>query len=84
MRHYSVDDFLNSASSTPYKVEVEKKISLLYDFYILKRTRKCSDSREEDVRRVFLTYKTSIRLDNAVHGIFTGDYTLDSLLSPTA
>ena len=47
MKHYSVDDFLCNISC-PYKIEVEKKINLLYDLRILRRVKRRIDSREKE------------------------------------
>lgn len=80
MRHYSADDFLENAPLCSYKMEVEQKISLLYDLHILKRSKKINDCREEDVRKILLTCTSSTQLNNVLHGIFIGNYTLDDLL----
>lgn len=79
MKHYSVDDFLCNISC-PYKIEVEKKINLLYDLRILRKVKRRIDSRENDVYRMFMSYESKIKLDNVVRGIIIGNYTLDELL----
>lgn len=60
---------------------VEEKISLLYDFCILRRGKhKAKDSREQNVREMLLTCGNEARMEIALHGIHIGDYTLNKLL----
>lgn len=79
---YNVDEFLGvNAEPTTYDDEVEKKISLLYDFCILhKQKRLGPDGREAAVRRLLRSYKSTIIMDNAVHDILVGKAQLDDTL----
>ena len=84
MQEYRIDEFLDmgeNATPTTYSDEVEKKVSLLYDFAILhKRKYGSPDKREEAVRQLLRSYKSSILLDNAVRSILVGNCTLDDAL----
>ena len=60
-----------------YDQEVHEKIRCLYQLYELKGR---PDSRENAVRKMLLACESSILMDNAIHGIFVGDYTLDDIL----
>ena len=87
MQEYNVDEFLdmgeNAAPST-YSDEVEKKVSLLYDFAILgkmcgKRIVR-TDKREEAVRQLLRSYGSQTLMDNAVRDILASNYKLDDAL----
>jgi hypothetical protein len=82
MPEYIVDEFIGvNAEPTTYDNEVEKKVSLLYDFCILhKRKYKQPDEREAAVREFLRSYGSEVLMDNAVRGILVGDYTLTELL----
>lgn len=82
MPEYNVDEFIGvDAEPTTYDDEVEKKVSLLYDFCILRRRKfKKPDEREEAVREMFRAYGSPIAMDNAVHDILVGKHNLDAAL----
>lgn len=82
MPEYIVDEFIGvNAEPTTYEDEVEKKVSLLYDFCILKRRKyKTPDEREEAVRNFLRSYGSPILMDNAVHDILVGNHKLDDTL----
>ncbi len=90
---YLANDFIKEAAPRkPEKVEdiVDKKINLLYDFYILKqsKTHRFTDPRESAVRK----YLTNLgkqhatvesaehAMTTALHGVLRGDKTLDQML----
>jgi uncharacterized protein YqgQ len=78
---YDVDEFLGTNEPTTYETEVEKKISLLYDFCVLhKRKYQKPDEREVAVRELFRSYGSAVVMDNAVHDILVGKDELDRLL----
>ena len=83
MPEYNVDEFLGlNAEPTTYDDEVEKKVSLLYDFCILtRRKHKTSDEREAAVRKMLQSYGSPILMDNAVHDILVGKSKLDDTLA---
>ena len=60
---------------------IDEKISLLYDFRILKHKKgmRC-DSRENAVRKMLRACGNENRMEAAIRGIHTGDYTLNQLL----
>lgn len=82
MAEYRIDEFLGLEEAfVPLTLEneVDKKISLLYDLCILQRK---SDSVKmaEATRKMLLDCPSLISIDNAVHGVITGKYTLEQLL----
>ena len=42
---------------------------------------KLPDEREETVRKMLESYQSEVRMDNAIRGVLTGDYTLNDLLT---
>ena len=85
MPEYNIDEFIGvNAEPTTYADEVAKKVSLLYDFAMLGTLRGKKivryDEREEAVRELFNSYGSVITMDNAVHGVLVGDYTIDEML----
>jgi uncharacterized protein YqgQ len=78
---YDVDEFLGKNEPTTYETEVEKKVSLLYDFCILhKRKYQKPDEREDAVRKLLKSYGSPIIMDNEVHDILVGKTELDDTL----
>jgi hypothetical protein len=89
---YLAGDFITEA--VPRAVEkvedvVDKKINLLYDFYILKRNKREADPREYFVRK-YLTelgkqYSSVLNAEYAMtaalHNILRGDKTLEQMLN---
>ena len=68
-------------STTTLEDIVREKIWMLYDFHYLRRkNRRQHDPRENAVREMLLACGNENRIDSALHGIHTGDYTLDELL----
>jgi hypothetical protein len=88
---YLAGDFITEAAPRAVeKVEdvVDKKINLLYDFYILKKSKRTPDQREYFVRK-YLTelgnqYSNVINAEHAMttalHGVLRGDKTLEQML----
>ena len=67
--------------ATTFEDIVEEKISLLYDFHYLKHKKdEYFDPREERVRKMLLACGNENRINSAIRGIHTGDYTLNELL----
>ena len=60
-----------------YDQEVYEKIRCLYQLHELSGK---PDHRENAVRKMLLACESSVMMDNAIHGIFIGDYTLDDIL----
>ena len=83
MPEYNVDEFIGlNSEPTTYEDEVEKKVSLLYDFCILhKRKYKKPDEREAAVRELLRSYNSEVLMDNAVHDILVGKSKLDDALA---
>ena len=82
MLEYNIDEFIGEEETpTTYENEVDKKISLLYDFCILhKRKYQRPDEREDAVREFLRSYGSPILLDNAVRNILVGNCELDETL----
>jgi hypothetical protein len=85
MAKYTIDEFLGIEEEfVPIVLtdEVDKKIDLLYDLCILRRRKRNGgvDEREELMREILLACPNTISIDNAVHGVIVGKYTLDQLL----
>lgn len=83
MLEYTSEEFLGFEDNTPtkYDEEVEKKISLLYDFCILhKRRYQTQDEREDAVREFLRSYNSEVLMDGAVRDILVGNCTLDEAL----
>lgn len=88
--NYDADEFLGFAETRTFEEQVDKKISMLYEMYILRRVKVQSapkrkprfmpDAREELVRKLLLSCQSEITMDNIVRGVIMGDYTLDTLL----
>ena len=77
---YLVDEFIGNAEPCTFEDQVDKKVSLLYDLCVLYRYRGSHDKREESVRNLFTSYRSEVQMDNAVHDILVGNYTLNDLL----
>jgi guanylate kinase len=83
MLEYTSDEFLGfeNNENADFNAEVEKKISLLYDFCVLQRRKnKAHDQREEVVREFLRSYGSEILVDNAVRDIVVGNCKLDEAL----
>lgn len=80
---YIIDEFISVGEATPttYEDEVEKKVSLLYDFAILHRRKyKKPDEREEAVRQLLRSYGSQTLMDNAVRDILVGNRKINDAL----
>ena len=80
---YRVDEFLRDDDiPETYENEVEKKISLLYDFCILHKRRRCQqrDEREKAVRALLLSYGDANKLNKVVRDIITGEQSINAEL----
>lgn len=81
MKYYDISEFIQNSSENTIADAVDKKVSLLYDFCILRRPRGVScDKREKYVREWLFTYTSEHQMTNALHGILIGNYTLDNVL----
>lgn len=80
---YQVNEFLgleDKAVPTTVSGETEKKINLLYDLLILRYNGDAKDDLEDATRNFFKSCSSVISMDNAVHGLIMGNYTLNELL----
>jgi hypothetical protein len=81
MLEYCAEDFMGVQEPAPFEVEVEKKISLLYDLCVLHtKNHQRDDDREGAVRRLLLSYGTPLHMDNGVHDVIVGNCTLNEML----
>ncbi len=80
MREYLADEFIDGSCECTFEEQIDKKVSLLYDMCILLKRRKGVDNREEAVRKLLSSYQTEQQVDNAVHSVVVGNYTLNDLL----
>lgn len=81
MPEYLVDEFIGHDNAThTIEEQVDKKVSLLYDLCILCKRGRYADNREEAVKKLLSSYESEVQIDNAVHNIIVGDYTLNDLL----
>lgn len=80
MKHYQVNEFIQNCTDNDIPNAVDKKVSLLYDFCILRRRRNSSDARETAVREWLSRYPSETQMSNALHTILVGDTTLNNTL----
>ena len=83
MLEYCTNEFLGEdITPNTLEEEVDKKVSLLYDFYILhqKNRRNRNDPREPMVRRMLTECGSVCNMNNALHNVVRGDCTLNELL----
>lgn len=81
MKYYDISEFIQNSSENTIADAVDKKISLLYDFCILRRLRgKSYDDRETYVRQWLSTYKSEHHMTVALHNILVGNTTLNNVL----
>ena len=79
---YNVDEFLGfSHSFNNLSMSVDKKISLLYDFCILRHKNGRRDARERAVEAWLSSCKTETQIDNAIHPLLVGDVELNDVLT---
>ena len=81
MAGYSIEEFLGKSEPTTLKKEVSKKIHILYEFHILKRTKEGCDPREKALRKLLLACKSEISMSNIVTDLTHGKCTLDRLIA---
>ena len=81
-RYYQVNDFLDPKPE-PLTIVIEKKISLLYEMYILKSSRVHlrDDTRENAVRTWLAKYTTERQIENALRDVIMGTTKLDTILT---
>lgn len=74
----------NLLKKETFEGEVERKIQLLYNFCILKAMKitiiAYGDERENILRSIFLSLKTSMALDRAIHDVVLGREKLDNFI----
>lgn len=76
MKTYDVDEFTNAKNENcPIEEIVEKKISLLHDFCLIK-----GESQADDVRELLSSCGNEIQMDNILHDILVGKTTMESVL----
>ena len=82
MKSYDISEFILHSSENTIADAVDKKVSLLYDFCILRKPRGYGhDKREKYVRQWLSTYTSEHHMTNALHGILVGNTTLDNVLT---
>ena len=82
-KYYDVEEFISSNNKSTDTLEdiVDKKIALLYDICILRRTKYSKhDSREQSVREYLTKCGTESRITSVLHDILMYNKTLDELL----
>ena len=77
---YSVDEFIGEDVDCTLEEEVDKNVSLLYDFCMLCKKGTSQDSREQAVRQLLNAYTTADQMHNAVRDVVVGNLTLNQLL----
>lgn len=81
MPEYLVEEFIDGTSvECTIEEQIDKKVSLLYDLCMLYKRRNGVDKREQAVRELLASYQSEMQMDNAVHDIVVGNYTLNDLL----
>lgn len=79
--HYQANEFIyDGVVPDPIDVAIEKKISLLYDRCILRKTKNGSDIREGMLRKILSEYKSERALTVALHDVVFCNITLDTFL----
>lgn len=79
-KEYLVDEFIDGTCESTLDEQIDKKVSLLYEMRILLKRTKGADDREEAVRKLLASYQTERQIDNAVHDVIVGNYTLNQML----
>lgn len=82
MKHYTIDEFLNDTTTdNSIDTAIDKKVSLLYDFCLLKRSKdRTADGREAAVRAYLERYCTEAQLTRALYDVLHGKTTINQLL----
>lgn len=81
MLEYCVNEFLGvDITPNTLEEEVDKKVSLLYDFHKLRQRGRYSDPREPMVRQMLMECGSIYYINAALHSVLRGDCTLDELL----
>ena len=80
MKHYKVEEFLMNSKPGKFADEVEKKISILYDFCLLRRRKQEPDAREDMVRDLFLKLKSMDTVSGIVRDLQFERITINELL----
>ena len=80
MPEYLVEEFIGSDCECTLEEQIDKKVSLLYDMCILIKRRAGIDDREEAVRKLLSSYQTEQQVDNVVHDVIIGNYTINDML----
>lgn len=60
--------------------QVREKIQMLYEMEILHKNGRKHDVRERRVRKILLTAKTEIQLENMIHDVVVENITLNKWL----
>lgn len=82
IKNYQVNEFIEEGRPhvATQSENIDKKVSLLYDFCILRMHKKTPDARESAVREWLSTYATESQMTSALHTILVGDCTLNNTL----
>ena len=81
MKHYQADEFILDTKADTMEVAVDKKVSLLYELYILSCEHGFKDNREDALRQVLANYKSEHSLTTALHDIVVGNESIDTFLA---
>ena len=80
-KEYGVDEFIGvDTNETTIADEVDKKVSMLYDFCVLKGKRGSKDEREKAVRELLGSYTSVTEIDNAVRDVIISGHSIDEML----
>ena len=80
MAEYLVDEFIDGTYECTLEEQIDKKVSLLYDMCLLTKRRKDADNLEKEVRQLLSSYTNERQMDNAIHDIVVGKYTINDIL----
>ena len=80
-RCYQVNEFIyDDLAPDPINVAIEKKINLLYEMCILRKTKNSSDIREGMLRKILSEYNSERALTVALHDVVFGKIPLDAFI----
>jgi hypothetical protein len=82
MKAYTIDEFTVAPCIDTLQDVIDKKISLLYDFCILRHPKKKeADPREQSVRTALTKYGSKYRIDAKMRDVLIGDTPIETLLN---
>ena len=82
MKTYTIDEFTVAPCTDTLQDVIDKKVSLLYDFCILRHPKKNeADPREQSVRAALNQYGSEYRINAKMRDVLIGDASIDTLLN---